>query len=121
MHVIGHNYVRMFFYCPAGAMWGYLLGDAIPRFLMNHFNFHITESIALKSLFAGSVIGMYIVFFLSYHVRNRMNKNRLTHDAKQYASKIIIEILVLSVVIGVGIICLKYGDAKYHDFLYPKE
>lgn len=118
MHVIGHNYVRMFFYCPAGAMWGYLLGEEIPRFLMNHFNFHITESTSQKSIFVASVIGMYIGLFLSYHVRDKMNKNRLTHDTRKY---VIIEVLILSIVIAIGIICLKYVDIKYHDFLYPKE
>lgn len=118
IHPIGHQSGRMFFYCPAGAIWGYLLGDAIPRFLMNHFNFHITDSIALKSVFAASVIGMYIGLFISWYVDYRMNKNRLTHDTRKC---VIIEILILSIVIAVGIICLKYGYAKYHDFLYPKE
>lgn len=121
MPVIGHNRCRMFFYAPAGAMWGYLIGDAIPRFLMNYFNFHITESIAQKSVFAGSVIGMYIGLFLSYHVSDRMVVNRRTHDTKQYAFKLIIEISILFIVIAIGMICLKYGYAKYHDFFYPKE
>lgn len=118
MPVISRNNGRMVFYCPAGAMWGYLLGDAIPRFLMNHFNFHITESIALKSLFAGSVVGMYIGLFISWYVDHRMKKNRLTHDTRKC---VIIEVLILFIVIAIGIMCLKYGDAKYHDFLYPKE
>ena len=28
--------------------------------------------------------------------------------------------LVMSIVIAVGMICLKYDYEKYHDFLYPK-
>lgn len=51
---------------------GFLLGDAIPRFLMNYFNIHITESIAQKSLFVGSIIGVAIGLFLSFLVRDRM-------------------------------------------------
>ena len=72
MAVIQHNNGRLYFYCPAGGIWGFLLGDAIPRFLMNHFNIHITESISQKSLFAGSIIGVAIGLFLSYLVRDRM-------------------------------------------------
>lgn len=121
MVVIQHNNGRLYFYCPAGGIWGFLLGDAIPRFLMNHFNIHITESISQKSLFAGSIIGVAIGLFLSYLVRDRMIEYRRTHNTKQYAYKIIMEILIMLIVIAIGVICLIDGYTKYHDFLYPKE
>jgi len=88
---------------------------------MNHFNIHITESISQKSLFAGSIIGVAIGLFLSYLVRDRMIEYRRTHNTKQYAYKIIMEILIMLIVIAIGVICLIDGYTKYHDFLYPKE
>lgn len=120
MAVIRHNNGRLYFYCPAGGILGFLLGDAIPRFFMNYFNIHITESIAQKSLFVGSIIGVAIGLFLSFLVRDRMIEYHRTHNTKQYTYQIIMEILIVIAIISICIICLIDGYTKYHDFLYPK-
>ena len=121
MYIGSNQNGRLFLYCPTGAAWGWLCGDAIPRFLYNYCSIHITASISAKSLGIGTFIGAAIGFILSYIVQHKMREYRRIHLKKEYIRMIMIEMLILLAVAGVGVICLKIGYSKYSDFLYPQE